>query len=152
MKLPAGVSGFYKSDEQKPPEIDVGKYKELCYGIARNLEGDLLEFSDTLYPANFFKADFRLPDMNICLVMNKHYPIVAFATAVEDLKIKFIDYSTGTDVVPEEFTVLSAEILEAPVPEDPNDLPESNLNKGEIEQIKYWKPDTVGQIIFNFWD
>ena len=26
------------------------------------------------------------------------------------------------------------------------------LSKAELEQIKYWKPNTVGDIIFNFWD
>lgn len=26
------------------------------------------------------------------------------------------------------------------------------LGKAELEQIKYWKPTTAGDIIFNFWD
>lgn len=152
MELPYGVSGFYNSDEKKAPEIDVSKYEELCYGLARDLGGELLEFSDSLYPANFYKADFKLPELNICLVMNKHYPIIAFATAVEDMKIGFIDYAKGTKAVPEEFTVLPAEFLETSMPESLAEFRGNGLNKGEIEQIKYWKPETVGQIVFNFWD
>lgn len=152
MKLPYGVTGFYNSDEQKPPEMELSEYKELCNGIARKLNGELLEFSDTLYPANFYKADFKLPALNICLVMNKHYPIVAFATAVEDLKIQFIDYAEGAAEVPEEFTVLPVPVLETPVPKNLEKLPENDLNKGEIDQIQYWKPETIGDIIFNFWD
>lgn len=152
VKLPYGISGFYNSDEPKPPEKNIVKYKELCHGLARTLEGELLEFSDTLHPANFYKADFKFPALNICLVMNKHYPIIAFATAVEDMKIEFIDYNEGKEAVPAEFRVLPASILEVPVPENLEDLPDNQLNQGEIEQIKYWKPETVGQIIFNFWD
>jgi hypothetical protein len=26
------------------------------------------------------------------------------------------------------------------------------LNNSEIEQIKYWKPQTIGEVIFNYWD
>ncbi|MFC0213118.1 hypothetical protein ACFFK0_11745 [Paenibacillus chartarius] len=26
------------------------------------------------------------------------------------------------------------------------------LNKAELEQVKYWKPNTIGEIVFNFWD
>lgn len=152
MELPYGISGFYNSDEPKPPEMNIVKYKELCHGLARTLEGELLEFSDTLYPANFYKAVFNLPALNICLVMNKHYPIIAFARAVEAVKIEFIDYDAGKNAVPDEFTVLPTSILEVPVTGNMEDLPVNQLNKGEIEQIKYWKPETVGQIIFNFWD
>jgi len=28
----------------------------------------------------------------------------------------------------------------------------NNLNKAEVAQMKYWKPQRIGDIIFNFWD
>lgn len=151
-ELPYGVSGFYNSDEPKPPEMDVNRYKELCSELARKLDGELLEFIDSLYPANFHKAHFTLPTKNICLVMNKHYPLLAFANTVEEMKIEFIDYAEGTKAVPEEYKVLTAEALEAKVPENFAELPGNKMNKGEIEQINYWKPGTVGEIVYNFWD
>lgn len=152
MELPYGVSGFYNSDEEKPPAVEGSRYKELCYELATNLDGELLEFADSLYPSNFYKADFKFPALNICLVMNKHYPILSFATAVEDLKIQFIDYPAGTEAIPKDFTVLSAEFLEMPVPEKLDEFPDNKLNKGEFKQINYWKPEIIGQIVFNFWD
>jgi len=152
VELPYGVSGFYDSDEPKPPEMDVSKYKELCDELAKKLDGEMLEFTDSLYPANFHKAYFKLPAKSVCLVMNKHYPLLAFATTVEALKIKFIDYPEATEAVPEEYTVLTAEALEAKVPENLAELPGNQISKGEIRQINYWKPETVGQIVFNFWD
>lgn len=152
MNLPYGVSGFYNSAEEKPPEMDISKYKEFCYSLARSLDGELLEFSDSLYPANFCKADFKLPSSAVSLVMNKHYPILAFAAAVDAVKIEFIDFSTGNAVVPDGFTVLRPATLETQVPENLEYLPPNHLNQGELEQIKYWKPETIGQIIFNFWD
>lgn len=155
MELPYGISGFYNSDEPKPPEMDVSKYKELSYDLARKLDGELLDFVDSLYPANFYKAYFKLPARNICLIMNKHYPMLAFANTVEvgnAIKFEFLDFPEGKKEVPGQYTVLSAEMLDSEVPKNIDELPENKLNKGDIEQIKYWKPETIGQIIFNFWD
>ena len=28
----------------------------------------------------------------------------------------------------------------------------AELGKGELEQMKYWKPETIGDVIFNNWD
>ncbi|WP_422122546.1 hypothetical protein DHX103_12155 [Planococcus sp. X10-3] len=152
MELPYGISGFYNSDEPKPPEMDVVKYKELCYKIAKDLEAESPEFVESLYPANFYKAVFQLPEKKICLVMNKHYPFLAFAKTAEAERIEFIDYPPGNEAMPEGFTVLPTAELEAPVPKTMDDLPDLRLNKGELDQIKYWKPETIGQIIFNYWD
>jgi hypothetical protein len=28
----------------------------------------------------------------------------------------------------------------------------SQLNRAERDQIDYWRPDTLGELLFNFWD
>lgn len=152
MHLPAGVSGFYDSDEQKPSEIDVAKYKELCHRLARDLGAELQEFADSLYPANFHKALFHFPEEDICLVMNKHYPLLAFAKTADTVKVEFIDYPAGNGAISDDFTVLSKDELEIPVPKNSDELKSGGLNNGEIKQIKYWKPERLGEIVFNFWD
>lgn len=38
------------------------------------------------------------------------------------------------------------------VPFNQNLIKKTELNSAELEQIAYWKPETVGQIIFNYWD
>lgn len=151
MELPYGVSGFYNSDEPKPPEMDVKKYKDMCYELARKLGGELAEFNYSLYPANFHKAHFKFPTQQVCLLMNKHYPLLAFAKTVETMKIEFLDFSDGENAIPDEYTVLSAEALESEVPNTAR-VAGAEMNKGTARQIKYWKPGTFGQIIFNFWD
>lgn len=152
MQLPAGVSGFYDSDEHKPPEFDVAKYKELCHRLARDMGAQLQEFTDSLYPANFHKALFHFQEKDICLVMNKHYPLLAFANTADSVKVDFINFPAGNSSISEDFKVLPKEKLETPVPKNPDELRNSGLNKGEIEQIKYWKPERLGEVVFNFWD
>lgn len=152
MELPAGVSGFYNSDEEKPPEIDVAKYKELCHRLARDTGAQLKEFTDSLYPANFHKALLHFREKDICLVMNKHFPLLAFAKTAEAVKVEFIDFPEGTGAISGDFTLLSKNELEIPVPKDSDELKSRGLNQGEIEQVKFWKPDRLGEIVFNFWD
>lgn len=152
MELPYGVSGFYHSDEPKPPDMEVGKYKKLCDALANELNGELTDFNDSLYPANFHKAHFKFPEREICLLMNKHYPLLAFAVTVETMKIEFLDFPQGAQVIPDEYSVLPVAALAAKVTEQMGEKLEHELNKGTVQQIRYWKPETVGQIIFNFWD
>jgi hypothetical protein len=28
----------------------------------------------------------------------------------------------------------------------------NNLNDAEIKQINFWNPNTIGEVLFNFWD
>jgi hypothetical protein len=34
----------------------------------------------------------------------------------------------------------------------PNLHNDNELNSAELKQIAYWKPETIGELIFNFWD
>ena len=37
--LPTGVTGFYFYQNEPPPQVDLKKYKVVCYQIARVLGG-----------------------------------------------------------------------------------------------------------------
>lgn len=127
-------------------------YKELCHRLARDMGADLLDFVESLYPANFYKAVFHFQAGDICLVLNKHYPLLAFAKTADSVKIEFIDYPDGKALISDDYTVLSKNELDAPVPKNSDELRSGGLNKGEVKQIKYWKPERMGEIVFNFWD
>ncbi|MCE4093293.1 hypothetical protein [Priestia megaterium] len=82
------------------------------------------------------------------------YPL---ASTVEFQHINFIDDpALSKDFMPL-YKVLSKEELNEPL-----DIRNSkgkvslenknNLNSSELEQIFYWKPNTVGEVMFNFWD
>lgn len=40
--------------------------------------------------------------------------------------------------------------LNAPI--NQNWVMATELNSAELKQLAYWKPETVGQIIYNYWD
>lgn len=90
-------------------------------------------------------------------MLNSSYPFVAFASSVQYFDIEFVDHSLSSvvDALSNEFRVLSANSLNQRLVLDErthNVLNKNYLNKAELNQIFHWKPKTVGDVIFNFWD
>ena len=76
---------------------------------------------------------------------NAYYPWIAFAKNLDFTRIEFIE--SPFDIIYTNVNVLTLPELE----QSWHDIV-GELSKAELEQIKYWKPNTVGDIIFNFWD
>lgn len=91
------------------------------------------------------------------ILLNSSYPFVAFASSVQYFDIAFADDSLSSviDALSSGFKVLTVSTLSERLVIDKKThalLSENNLNKAELDQILYWKPKTVGDVIFNFWD
>jgi hypothetical protein len=71
---------------------------------------------------------------------------VAFAASREDFI--FLDVPVLATKYNDYYTVLTKEYLDTPI--SLKHL--STLSKAELKQISYWKPLTVGEVIFNHWD
>lgn len=156
MKLPNGITGFYNS-ENKPPNVDGKHFNQVCVTALSRLGGEVLMFKEPKYPTNFYDAKVKLRNRIFHILLNEHYPYVAFASAVEYEKIRFIDDAElFKQLSPFYHVLLSSElnlhvILRQGSKKDilQND---NELNQAELEQIAYWKPKIIGEIIFNFWD
>lgn len=90
-------------------------------------------------------------------MLNEHYPYLAFASKVECDNIDFIDVAFLKKHFNPYYSVLNSNELNAPVVNNngakkgilKND---HTLSSTELEKIKYWNPEIVGEIIFNYWD
>lgn len=116
----------------------------------------MFEFKEPQYPMNFYETEVKVFNKHFYILLNEHYPYLAFASVVEFGKINFID-------VPELkqfsslYKVLSVKELNEPLAFDPGSkrgiIPNDNdLNSAELEQVAYWQPKNVGEVIFNYWD
>jgi len=157
MNLPNGVTGFYSSLDNKPNEIDENHFKSICFDLVRRSQGKVLEIDEQNLTSNFLKVKVDMFNREIYVLLNAYYPFLAFASTVEFQHINFInDPMLSKDFIPF-YKVLSKEELHEPLDirnsrgkvslENENDL-----NSSELEQIDYWKPNTVGEVMFNFWD
>ena len=119
----------------------------MCYSIALENGGTVTELDTDTYPRNFYSAKLSRYDQSIFLLQNIHYPYAAFAQR---------DTSGGF------IWISQPEWLQLPeIPVRFLNLAELNqswrglcgeLAPEDLEQIRYWNPQTVGEIVFNTWD
>jgi len=152
MKLPNGVTGFYHSKANKPPQVDGKQFKQVCFDIASRNGGKVIDFNPSQYPMNFYKARVEIFNNRFYILLNGHYPYLAFASAVELGNINFIDIPVLFEQFSPFYQVIGAVELNIPVSEILGKENENALNSAELEQLAYWKPKTIGNIIFNYWD
>ncbi len=150
MKLPNGITGFYDLKVNPPPQVDGKQFKQLCFDIASRNNGKVIDFITPQYPSNFYYAHVEIVGNQFYILLNEHYPYLAFASVVEFGNVKFINRPVLCEELSFFYRVIGKDELN--VHFNQNLLKQTELNSVELEQISYWKPETVGQIIFNYWD
>lgn len=152
MKLPNGVTGFYHSEANKPPQVDGKQFKQLCFDFVSRNGGKVIDFNTPQNPANFYHAQVEIDNIQFYILLNEHYPYLAFASVVEFGNIKFIDMHVLFEQFTPFYQVLDTVELNTPINQILGAKNKHALNSAELEQIAYWKPETIGQVIFHYWD
>ena len=147
MILQREITGFWNVDTEPPPFLDEKAFHRTCHALARENGGVVTEVDTDTAARNFYSAKLSRYDQSVFILQNIHYPYIAFAQ--RDAASRFVLIS------PPDWLQLSAD----PVRDlSPNELNQDwhglcgELNAEELEQIRYWNPQTVGEIIFNTWD
>jgi hypothetical protein len=150
MKLPKGITGLRTINDG----LNIGTFSV-----------SLLK--DSLYPAEYtgrfrigdfkneiaiYRSFHRLPVLDkrnnelFDILMHTSYP---YYCGVQSDTLVFIDLPEEiTSVANPDFTYLSAAELNAKYTKD--DLTE--LAEIELKEIRYWRPENVGEIVFNYFD
>ncbi|SFB14062.1 MULTISPECIES: hypothetical protein [unclassified Bacillus (in: firmicutes)] len=157
MILLNGVTGFF-DEKNKPPNLQDSKlFKQVCYHVVNKLDGKLVGFKLPHTTANFHHATIRISEKVTHLLLNPYYNFLALASSVSFEQIVFIDDSLLNKEFMDYFRVLSsAELnMSLSVMQRAGKFVLDHLNElntFELQQIAYWKPETVGEVIFNQWD
>lgn len=156
MKIPNGVTGFYSANQIKPPTIDVKQFKQICFSLISRNGGEILDFKEPQVATNIFDVKAKVFNNHLHILLNEHYPIMAFAIDVEYGKITFIDELELFKQFSSFYNVLDTKELNEPVilrlgSKKGIVQNENELNSDELEQITYWKPERIGEIIYNYW-
>lgn len=152
MKLANGITGFYNSEANKPQYVDWKQFKQLCFDFASSNGGKVQDFNPPQYSANFYNAQVEFFNMRFNILLNEYYPYLAFASDVEFGNINFIDIPVLFEQFTPYYQVLNTGELNIPVKKIFEAKYENLLNSTELVQLDYWKPETIGQVIFNYWD
>ncbi|GKV67149.1 MULTISPECIES: hypothetical protein [unclassified Sporosarcina] len=152
MLLQAGITGFQ-------PTLSIGEseFKAVCYSSFGSNRVAFVEGSGSM--KNFYECIINRENKRVHILLNSHYPFVAFITSREadDHYLTFINDIELSNTFKPYYKVLYLEQLNEPVnytQQGKNIIikNENNLHQDELKQLVYWKPKTVGEIVFNYWD
>ena len=119
----------------------------MCYSIALENGGTVTELDTDTYPRNFYSAKLSRYDQSIFLLQNIHYPYAAFAQRDASGRFVLTQQPEWLQLPESPVQFLSFDKLN----QDWHSLC-GELSPEELEQIRYWDPQTVGEVVFNTWD
>ena len=147
MILPRGITGFWSVNTAPPPFLDEKAFCQMCYSMALENSGTVTELDTNKYPRNFYSAKLSRYDQSIFVLQNVHYLYVAFAQRDDSDQFVFTSLPEWLQLPDGTMRFLSLDELN----QDWRGLC-GELSPEELEQIRYWNPQTVGEIVFNTWD
>ncbi|WP_433288321.1 hypothetical protein [Micromonospora sp. CA-244673] len=150
MQLPPGATGFHPSLSQ---QADLGEFTAVCHHAARAIGATVTGVTPAGVTPNFHTVDITHGlHHHIAVLRHIALPFNAFARpqANGDGTITFVDHPDLAAAITNlaNVQVLTVEQLRTSL----SQVDLSALGPSEHDQIAYWKPNTVGELLFNFWD
>lgn len=144
------MTGFRDRNDPPIPSTDARACRAAWHAVARAARGRVTDFAEQEYPQNFHSATLVDRDGTHVALFHAHHPLIAFATD------RCYEYTDEFEEPPPwapalgdaGFSVLSGALLLSPLEESDT----SALSDAEWEQIKHWRPKTLGATLFNSWD
>ena len=148
--LPRGITGFWKMGQSGIPETDKSLIENLFDTFESNSNFWKVRIVEQQPDNNFYLLLVSDKNGNYKIGINTTYPLYCGIKSLEDWEtVEFCDLPKHiTQLIPSEFTELRTEFLNEPLKSEHI----TALNKAELEQIKYWKTEKVGNVIFNKYD
>lgn len=147
MILPRGVTGFWSVNAAPLPLLDEKAFCQMCYSIALENGGTVTELDTDTYPRNFYSAKLSRYDQSVFVLQNIHYSYAAFAQRDTSGGFIWISQPEWLQLPESPVQFLSFDELD----QGWRSLC-GELSPEELEQIHYWNPQTVGEIVSNTWD
>jgi hypothetical protein len=151
--IPRYATGFWHvTDAVFPTPIDIKQFRGACHQAARHTGWQVESVDKSVRAENFHRALLTTthPDRQITLLCNNYVPLLA-VTEPEPQYMQPI-FAEAPDLA-EAFADTPFRMLSPAELNDPlTDTHLTDLPRVERDQIRNWKPKTVGETVFNFWD
>lgn len=151
MIVRTGITSFYY--RRKLPEYPFDDFKQIVYACAARGGFAVTELRERDVTPNFHFAILEAGGDCFHVLGHSNFPIFAFTEHREHYSclLVFRDMDSIAKLLEEMFPdVIVARLDELARPITKSDL--SVLDSAELEQVKYWKPVTIGELAFNWWD
>lgn len=154
MLLRRGITGFYKWDDRHDmPEFTFAEFKRIAFAVAAEQRLVVSQLIEGRVTPNFHSVQLDNSEISIRMIGHSTYPLIAFAEPAntDATPMRFVDCPPIGNTIQNLFPVVTI----AATHELTRGLTDSDtvlLDVVEREQIEYWKPITIGDVVFNWWD
>ncbi|MGM0880705.1 MAG: hypothetical protein ACQEXQ_06635 [Bacillota bacterium] len=160
LHLPYGITGGYYQPlkEKKPPSINKNEFYSKCKEIAskKQIKCEILSSIEEV-AFNFCAVKFFCKPNPVYALINEAHPFLAFCLSDDwgdilgpTFPLHFIDNEDLAKEFGSYYRVMKVKDLQKPfILKEHKEL--KNI-PSIIEQVEYWNPQTVGDVIYNPWD
>lgn len=151
MRLPRGATGFWHASDPPAGMTNLRELTRVIHDAARRTGGQVQGVVSADPGRSFHAFVLAYPDRRLIAVGHVLLPLLALAQPPgEDAVLSFVDDAAVVRslAVYEPYRLMCPAELSMPVARA--DL--SDLATAEVDQIRYWNPATVGDLLFNSWD
>ena len=149
MKLPPGATGLNAPLEG---EADLRAFTAVCHDAARAIGATVTAVTPAGVTPNFHRIDMTHAQHQIAILRHTALPSIAFAEAraSSHATVTFVNHHDLATAITNltDAQVLTVDELQTSL----SQVDLCALEPHEHDQINYWKPTTVGELLFNFWD
>lgn len=141
--------------ERSPQIDDRAAIARALYAIARECGWTLGEFHWSAYPMSFHWVAAAKGECRFAILLELEAPVVALSRTLPDYRnLDFFDdagFAAAVRRLAAKLAVLpAADLRRALTPADEAFV--ASLGAQFASDTKYWRPETVGDVIFNWWD
>ncbi|MGW6732341.1 hypothetical protein [Streptomyces sp. NPDC055013] len=134
------------------PQVDVGAFKTACHAVARSIRATVGDVTLAGVTPSFHTVLITAPGIRSTVLCHELLLVVAFVASPPQAGAPLADFISPpawADAF-ERGGFRPLDVGELGMPLASADT--SELAEAELEQVRYWRPSTVGELMFNWWD
>ncbi|GIF61989.1 hypothetical protein Ais01nite_00240 [Asanoa ishikariensis] len=149
ISLPRGATGFWDAAAGSPKSTDVLAFRTVVHAAVLEVGGKVEGFEAAGVTPNFHLLMVRTGDDRVGVVCHELLPWLALVQPPDgSLTFRSEPRLAGALHLSAPWRLLDRKTLGTRV----NRLDLSTLDRGERDQIAFWQPATLGELLFNWWD
>ena len=160
MILKKGVTAFTAGDlsfNRDSKGLKVESHTIMLFSIIQQLNGEVLAWYEPDIMIQYAHAHVKIDEKEFYIFYNTMYDYIAFTNNRLITGLEFIDCAALAPLFKARYKVLTVAQLEEPLLRKKKSdghilLNENTLNDVELYYMDYYPAQTVGDLVFNYWD
>ncbi|MDO0910981.1 hypothetical protein QQM39_08965 [Streptomyces sp. DT2A-34] len=152
IRVARGATGFWWHGDDPLPQVDVGAFRAACHAVARSIRATVGEVTPAGVTPSFHTVLITAPGIRSTVLCHEVLSVVACAASPPQVGAP-LTYFTAPPAWADAFELGGFRLLDVGELSTPLAAADtSELAEAELEQVRYWRPSTVGELMFNWWD